>query len=49
MSMQSNNQNRKHESTLPPCLDKALLFKGKKGEEGKTKENNLTRLGARHT
>ena len=33
--MQANNQNKKHEATLPPCLNKALLFKGKKVREGK--------------
>ena len=27
------------ETTLPPCLDKALLFKGKKVREGKGKQN----------
>ena len=35
--MQTNNQNSKHEATLPPCLNKALLFKGKKVREGKWK------------
>ena len=57
-SMQTNNQNEKYRTTLPlcldtlpPCLDKALLFKEKKGGEGKgkIKENNLTRLGAKCT
>ena len=49
--MQTNNQNEKHEATLPPCLNKALLFKGKKVREGKwkAKENNFTRLGAKCT
>ena len=43
--MQTKNQNEKHGTTIPLCLDKALLFKAKRvGEEkGKTKENNLTR------
>jgi len=46
--VQTKNQNEKHETTLSPCLDKALLFKENKQSEGKeeTKENNLTRLGA---
>jgi len=25
--MQAKNKNKKHEAALPPCLDKALLFK----------------------
>jgi len=33
--MQTNNQNEKHEATLPPCLDEALLFKGKRVRERK--------------
>jgi len=33
--MQINNQNRKYINYLPPCLDKALLFKVKKVKEGK--------------
>jgi len=28
--MQTKNPNEKYEATIPPCLDKALLFKGKK-------------------
>ena len=28
--MQTKNQNGKHETNLPPCLNKALLFKVKK-------------------
>ena len=49
--MQTNNQNEKHEATLLACLDKALLFKGKKVREGKgkTKVNNLTRLASTYT
>jgi len=31
--MQANDQNEKHEATLPPCLNKALLFEGKKEGE----------------
>jgi len=44
-------QNKNIETTLPPCLDKVLLFKGKKLREGKwkPKENNLTRLGVECT
>jgi len=30
ISMQTKNQNGKHETTLPPCLDKALFFKERK-------------------
>jgi len=37
LSMQTNNLNEKHETILPPCLDKALLFKGKKVREVKGK------------
>ena len=50
-STQIKNQNKKHETNLTPCLDKALLFKGKKVRErkGKTKENDLTRLGVGYT
>jgi len=50
-SMQTNNQNRKHEATLSPSLDKAFLVKVRKSREGegKTKKNNLTRLGAKCT
>jgi len=46
--MQTNNQTEKHEATLPLCLENALFFKGKKvrAKKGKTKENNLTKLGA---
>ena len=37
--IQGNNQNRKHKTTLPPCLDKELLFKvRKKKEKGKGKQ-----------
>jgi len=28
--MQTKNKNEKHEATLPPCLNKALLCEGKK-------------------
>jgi len=45
----TNNQNKKIETTLPPFLNEALLFKGKRVREGGTKENNLTRLGAECT
>jgi len=34
-SMQTKNQNEKHETTLPIRLDKALLFKVKKVRGGK--------------
>jgi len=37
--VQANNQNEKDGTTLPPCLDKVLLFEGKKGGEGKGKQN----------
>ena len=37
--VQANNQNEKRGTTLPPCLDKVLLFEGKKGGEGKGKQN----------
>jgi len=49
--VQTNNQNENHEATLPPCLNKALLFKVKKSKrsERKTKENDLTKLGAKWT
>jgi len=33
--MQTKNKNEKHEVTFPPCLNKALLFKGKNAKEGK--------------
>jgi len=33
--MQTNNRNRKHYATLPPCLNKALLFKGRIVRQGK--------------
>jgi len=50
-SIQTNNQNEKHKATLPPSLDKALLSKENEVRErkGKTKEKNLTRLGAKCT
>ena len=40
-SVKTKNQNEKHGTTLPSCLDKAL-FKGNKEGKGKgeTKENN---------
>jgi len=37
--MQTNNQNETHEATLPSCLNKELLCKGKKVREGKGKQN----------
>jgi len=36
--MQTNNRNKKYEATLPPCLDKTLLFKAKKLREGEQKK-----------
>jgi len=32
---QTNNKIENTEITLPPCFEKALLFKGKKTKEGK--------------
>ena len=43
--MQTNNQNERHEATLPPCLNKALLCKGKKVREGKGKQNIMISPG----
>ena len=37
-SMQTKNQNKYIEPTLPPCLNKALLFKGTKLREGEQKK-----------
>ena len=33
--MQTKNKNEKLEATLPPCLNKALLFKGNNVSQGK--------------
>jgi len=33
--MQTKNQNEKRRTTLPPCLDEALLFNSMKVKEGK--------------
>jgi len=33
--MQTKNKNEKREATLPSCLNKVLLCKGKKVKEGK--------------
>ena len=49
--MQTKNKNGKHKTTLSLCLVKALSVKGEKVKEGKgkTKENNLAKLGAKYT
>jgi len=45
---QANNKDEKHGTPLPLCLDNYL--KERKEDKGwKTKENNLTRLGAGYT
>jgi len=47
---QTKTQNRKHETTLYPCLDEALLFKSVKAREGEgNKTHDLARLGAYYT
>jgi len=36
--MKTKNQTGKHETTLSPCLDKALLFRVRKLKEGEQKK-----------
>ena len=43
--MQDNNQNEKHEATLPTCLDKTLLKKERKVREGKEKLKRMISPG----
>jgi len=39
--MQTKNQNGRHETTLPACLSKALLFKGGKKSGRRERKQNI--------